>query len=277
MASAPVERCGKPLGVHLGYVRTRQAPRDFRGHRHRGVAVGSRNRPSREVGDQGGDDQHGKHVDLRQSEALHHLTQDDRKYYGRGAQYQRPVVDVIAVEQGEPDATQDLHVAVAFVVHPQRVAQLSHGEQKRCGRHETDDDRLGNVAGQVAQLEQADDDLKSANQDGQHEQRLEEFLGVLRIDEGKRGENQQRYGARRSVDQVRRRSEDRGDDRHDDCRVHTEPGIHARDQRIRHGLRERNRRDGEAGNDVMPAFDQVVVQREGHLVPLCPRRRGWRR
>ena len=255
----------QPLGVHLGDMRAGQAPRDFGGHRHSGTAVGSRNRPSREVGDQGGDYQHGKHVDLRQSEALHHLTKDDRQDHSRGAQYQGAVVDVVAVGQREPYAMQDLHVAVALIVHPQRVAQLSHGEQKRRGRHETDDDRLGDITGQVTQLEQADHDLEYANQDGQHEQRLEEFLGVLRIDEGKRREDQQRYGARRSVDQVRRRSEDRGDDRHDDCRVHAEPGIHPRDQCIRHGLRERDGRDGEAGNDIVPAFDQVVIQSKGHV------------
>ena len=215
-----------------------QAPRDLGGHRHRGMAVGAGNRPSREIGDQGGDDQHGKHVDLRQSEALHQLAQHDRQYYCGGTEDQGAVVDVIAVEQGEPYPTQNLHVAVAFVAHPQRVAQLSDGKQQRRGRHETDDDRLGNVASQVAQLEQADDDLECANQDGQQEQPLEELLGVLRIDEGKGGEHQQRDGARRPVDQVRGRSEDRGDDRHDDCRVHAEPGIHSGNQRIRHGLRE---------------------------------------
>ena len=182
---------------------------------------------------------------------------------------------MITMEQGEPYATQDLHVAVALIVHPQRVAQLSHREQERGGRHEADDDRLGNVASQVAQFEQADDDLEDANQHGQQEQPLEEFLGVLRVEEGKRREDQQRDGASRSVDQMRRRTEDRGDDRYDDRRVHAEPGIHPRDQRISHRLRERNRRDSEAGNNVVPAFDQVVIQRKGHRVPLripMPRR-----
>jgi hypothetical protein len=68
---------------------------------------------------------------------------------------------------------------------------LPHGKQKGCGRHEASDDRFGNVAGQVAELEQADQDLDPANQHTQQEQRLEEFACVLRIDESKTSEDEQ--------------------------------------------------------------------------------------
>ncbi len=139
------------------------------------MPAGTRNRPSREIGDQAGDDQHGKHVDLRPPEALDQFAQDDRQQHRGGTERQGAVVDVIAVEQGEPYPTQHLHVPVAFVAHPQRVAQLSDGKQKRRRGHEADDDRLGDVASQVAQLEQADHDLEGTNQDGQQKQPLEEF------------------------------------------------------------------------------------------------------
>ena len=80
--------------------------------------------------DERGDDQHGQQVDLRPAEALHQPAQHDRHHDGRHAQYHRAVVDRVAVEQGEVQPVQHLHVAVALVLHAERVADLPDGEQE---------------------------------------------------------------------------------------------------------------------------------------------------
>jgi len=158
-------------------------------------------------------------------------------------------------------------VAVALIVHPQRVAQLSHGEQKRRGRHETDDDRLGDITGQVTQLEQADHDLEYANQDGQHEQRLEEFLGVLRIDEGKRRETSSDMAL---VGPLIRCDDDPKIEativttiaEYTPNRGSTPSAISAYAMACGSEMAA----TGEAGNDIVPAFDQVVIQMQGSHV-----------
>ena len=211
-------------------------------------------RPSGEVGDQGRNDQHRQQVQLRQPEAFHQPAQHDRQHHRRGADDQRAVVERIAVEQGEVGTFQHRLPAVALVLHPQRVAELTHRDQNGRGQQEAEDDRFGDVSGQVTELEHRDQDLEGADQNAEQEQRLEQDGAILRVQERQRAEHQKRYGTRRSVDQMRGRSEDRGDEGHHDRRVHAEFRVDAGDQRIGDALRQRHGRDGEAGDEIATRF-----------------------
>ena len=126
--------------LHGRDVRERQTLRDFRGQGHRGVTGVIFGRPSGEVSDQGREDQYCQQVQLRQPEAFHQAPQDDGQHHCRGADDQRAVVERIAVEQREIGTFQHRLPPVALVLHPQRVAELTHRDQNGRRQQKAEDD-----------------------------------------------------------------------------------------------------------------------------------------
>ena len=241
-------------------MRQRQALRDLRGQVHRGVAGVIFGRPSGQVRNQGGEDQHRQQVQLWQPEAFHQPPQHDGQHHRRGADDQRAVVERITMEQREVGTFQHRLPAVALVLHPQRIAELTQRDQNGRGQQKAEDHGFGDVSGQVTELEHRNQNLERANQDAEQEQRLEQDGAILRVEERQRAEHQQRYRTRRAVDQMRRRAENRSDEGHHDRRVHTEFRVDAGHQRVGDALWQRHRGDREPGDQVTAGFVSVVVQ-----------------
>ena len=69
-------------------------------------------------------------------------------------------------------------MARALLLQSQEVSHLRHGDEEPGPGHETDHDRRGDVARQVAQAEDGHEDLDST---GHHRQEKRRFKGVGRF------------------------------------------------------------------------------------------------
>ncbi len=141
----------------------------------------------------------------------------------------------------------------------EEVGDLADAEQQRRADHEAEDHGFGNVAGQVAKLEDGDEDLDGSDHHAKQHQGLGDLGLVVGIEKGERAEDDERDRAGRPVDQMRRRAEHRGDRRHDDRRVEPVARVDAGEQRIGHALRQRDRGDRQAGDRVGAQLGSRVV------------------
>ena len=136
--------------------------------------------------------------------------------------------------------------AGALVANAQRIADLADRQQQRRRAHEAEDDGFRDIAGEVAEPEHGDEDLDRAHHRAEQEHRLRGLDALIGVEDRKGAEHHQRDRAGRAVDQVRGRTEQRGHGGDDDRRIESVARIDAREQRIGHALRQRDRGDRQA-------------------------------
>ncbi len=158
---------------------------------------------------------------------------------------------------------------IALVMQAEKIPDLPDRDQESRAGHESDDDRLGNVAGQVAEPEDRDEDLDDADEDAEQEHRLRRAGLGVGIEERERAEDDERDRVGRAVDQVRGRAEDRRDQRNDDGRVEAVTRIDARDERVGHRLWQRDGGDGEAGEQVAARGSPGVIESHVSSPSVC--------
>jgi hypothetical protein len=141
---------------------------------------------------------------------------------GGDADADGPEVDRPAAGEGEPQPHQDVLVAAADGADAEQVVQLTQRHQQAGAGHEAEDDRLGDVARQVAQPQQRDDDLDQADEHGQQAGHAHPLVGVERGGDG--AEDDQRDGVGRAVDEAGARPEQRRQGGHDDGGVQAVEG-----------------------------------------------------
>jgi hypothetical protein len=154
------------------------------------------------------------------------------------------------LRQREPQAVEDVIVAGALVLQPERVADLADDGERRGTGHEARDHGLRDVARQVAELQHRDQDLNHPDHRAEQEHGLVCIEPRVRIEERERAEDHERQRAGGAVDQVRRRAQDGSDRAKDDRAEQAEAWVDARDQRVRDALRKRDRGHGQAGLDI---------------------------
>ena len=147
--------------------------------------------------------------------------------------------------------TMRMLMAVAHLLDAEQIGDLAQRHEQAGPRHEAEDDRFRDVARQVAQPEQGDDDLTAAHEQAEQEHRLQGVRGCVvaaQFQAGDGAEDDERNGVGRAVDEVRRGAEDGGDGGHDDGGVEAERRIDAGDEGVGHRLRQRHGGHGEAGD-----------------------------
>ena len=83
----------------------------------------------------------------------------DDEDHGAQAHAERAPIDVSATRQREPEAMDDGLVPGSPVRDAEKVADLAERHQETRARHEPEHDGFRNVAGEIAQLEDGDEDL----------------------------------------------------------------------------------------------------------------------
>ena len=209
------------------------------------------------------DDQPHEHLDLRQPEAAHHQTQDEHQRDRARPDGQGAEIDRAALRQRAPEADEHVILPVAPAVQAEEIGHLPQRDEKARAGHEADDDRLRNVAREIAQPENGDEDLQDAGHDAEQKKRLHGVPLHIGVERRQRAEDDERDGVGRAVDEVRRRTEDRRHGRDDDGRVEAKTRIDPRDERIGHRLRQRDGGDGEPGQHVAPRGGAGVGERHG--------------
>src|SRR5262245_47276358 len=101
----------------------------------------------------------------------------------------------------------------AHVLQAEEVLELIEDKQHRGPKREADDDRLRNVARQVAEAEERDARLRRANQKGEQNRRRNLLIAWHERQRAEYGDGD-RIGW--SVDELTRRVEEGPDRRHDD-------------------------------------------------------------
>ena len=208
---------------------------------------GRRQRPTEIRGDERGENQARKHVDARQlvlgDDAVQCQDHNDRA----DAQPNRAQVEDALAER-EPRVHENGLIARTLFGGADEITDLADRDEQAGPGHEAEDHRFGNVARQVAEPQCRDDDLHRAGDDAQQKQRLVPVYLARKRCEGAKDDERNRV--RGSVDQMRRRPEQRCNDGYDDGGVEAVARIDAGDQRVRDRLGNRDRGDRRTGNEV---------------------------
>ncbi len=107
----------------------------------------------------------------------------------------------MASGERQPDAVKNVLLPGAAVTQAGQIAELAESYECARSRHEADYNRFGNVASEIAEFEDCDQDLYCADHDSQQESRLVSVEARIGIEEGESAENDQRNGVGGPVDQ----------------------------------------------------------------------------
>src|ERR1700728_2142000 len=102
----------------------------FAGGLDRRLATNPGQRPADEISYQTSDDKHKEHVDAGQFIAAHQCPQSDRKDDCANREEHCFVIDMIAMEQSEPETIQNLHMAVALAMNSEGTSDLPDSQQE---------------------------------------------------------------------------------------------------------------------------------------------------
>ena len=207
-----------------------------------------------------------EHVHPRQTVLAQQLPQAEHQDHRCQANAHGAQVDRSAAGQGEPKANEDVLVAGAPVFQAQQVAHLGQGDQETGPGHKPKDHRFGDVAGQVAQLEHGDKNLDEPTIAANRKVASKASDRVSGPDDGQGAEDDQRNRVGRTVDQVGRRAEHRGDCRDHDGRIQSKLGIDPGDQRIGHRLGHGDRGDRQTGHEVFAGVAPAIGQGQGAIL-----------
>ena len=100
------------------------------------------------------------------------LSQDNHQEHRAEADRHGTMVDRPATTHGEPQAMQEVLMAVAPFHQPEQVANLAQCNQEAGSSHEANHDGLGNVPRQVAQFENGNQNLNRADHHCERKGRL---------------------------------------------------------------------------------------------------------
>ena len=89
-------------------------------------------------------------------------------------------IDRPAVNDGQPEAVQEVQVAIALRGQAEKVVYLLERDEEPGSGHEAENHRFGHIAGEIAELEEGDQDLDDADEDGENKHRLNPFAGDQR-------------------------------------------------------------------------------------------------
>ena len=142
-------------------------------------------------------------------------------------------------------------------LQPEQILQLVEHEQAAGAGREAEDHRVRDVAGEVAEPQQGDAELDRADHEGEQHRGLD--LRLRAVDHRDRGEHRDRDRVGGAVDELARRVEDRADGGHHDRGVEPVLGRQPGDHRVRHRLRDRDRRDRDAGEEVGARVARAVA------------------
>jgi hypothetical protein len=111
----------------------------------------------------GSDNQGGQHLNLLKVEPSNHFSQQHDENDRAEPDVERIEIHGAALGQREPEAIENMLMPIPSLMQPEKISDLPHRDEKAGSRHETDDDRLGNVARQVPNRNTSTRNIKSVN------------------------------------------------------------------------------------------------------------------
>ena len=126
--------------------------------------------------------------------------------------------------------------------HTHQISQLVGNDQYADCRQEADQYRIGNIAADLRDLEQTEQELEHTGQDShsQHKFKIVRSVDVGQQDAG----SDQRGGVGGTGDQKGITAEDRPEDGWDDGGIKPIKGVDPGNSRVRHGLGDHNHSNG---------------------------------
>ena len=133
-------------------------------------------------------------------------------------------------------------------MHAEKIGDLADGQHDGGPDHKAQNDGFRDIARQIAEPENSDENLDGSDHNAQKEQGFHRFDAVVRIKKGQDAEDHERNGAGRSGNQMRRGAEDGGDRGKHDGGIEPEPRVDTGNNRVSHALRQGNCGDGQPGD-----------------------------
>ena len=176
MAQGAAEHLPDPAALDVGQVGRRQIALHLVDHRHQPLAVGPG--PAEQQGQDGGQGQGQEHVHAREAIFAGQVPQRHHQHHGDGANRDGAKLHGPTFGQGQPETVEQVVIAGALFLQAEQVVHLAQRDQAAGAGHEAQYHRFGDVARQVAQLEQGNDDLNGPDHQRQQKNGLEGELVI---------------------------------------------------------------------------------------------------
>ncbi len=144
-------------------MRCRQISGNCAGDGNYGLTPAAGDRPAGKICGYCNDDEHDDHVHAWQPVALDHPASQHSEHQCRRGDEDRSSVERIALSESQPQPVQHMLGGRTLVAQAECIADLSDGEESSSRTHETQDHRFGDIAGEVSQLEDSDEDLSRSD------------------------------------------------------------------------------------------------------------------